>query len=414
RFEFIVLSGDDTGRDPETRRRVRSVAQANYRRQHPYERRQTTVELDITPLLDGSLQRANTSFSQRYPGPTTLLDASRSDPFQSFGLGGDLYDGSCPKFNTLVQIGFVDIARETIALSQMLSASAWHLVHWLCCERDTGEDARYAMISTQNIQQRLNSVATGASDEVVIAVLTSAALTNSLQRIEVNGRFRQDAAPQYSPPNDILSSQSKLNLMLFDMTQLSSGCVIPTVERCDISKYLCHQLRHLNDIIAAETLTRNLWIDPLFPVYHISPVLHHFLCLPRSSIYEEIHARQRECFRLAGILYLGNLRARFDFEPGAGMLYGTKLLLILGSEGMLPKWETSNKFLIWILTVAACSPILFDDLRIQFAALLSGSAQSTGLTTSQDYLAAIKGFIWCDSAFGATLKSLSSQIYEKE
>ncbi|UKZ68136.1 uncharacterized protein TrAtP1_009172 [Trichoderma atroviride] len=190
RFEFIVLSGDDTGRDPETRRRVRSVAQANYRRQHPYERRQTTVELDITPLLDGSLQRANTSFSQRYPGPTTLLDASRSDPFQSFGLGGDrrahrlwdhMYDGSCPKFNTLVQIGFVDIARETIALSQMLSASAWHLVHWLGCERDTGEDARYAMISTQNIQQRLNSVATGASDEVVIAVLTSAAYANLIK-----------------------------------------------------------------------------------------------------------------------------------------------------------------------------------------------------------------------------------------
>lgn len=100
-FEFIVLSGDDTGRDPETRRRVRSVAQANYRRQHPYERRQTTVELDITPLLDGSLQSSNALLNQRLPGPTTLLDASRSDPFQSFALGGDrrayrLWDHSLP------------------------------------------------------------------------------------------------------------------------------------------------------------------------------------------------------------------------------------------------------------------------------------------------------------------------------
>lgn len=197
------------------------------------------------------------------------------------------------------------------------------------------------------------------------------------------------------------------------MAKLSSGCVIPTVERCDISQYLCDQLKHLNDIVAAEILTQNLWMDPLFPVYHISPVLHHFLYLPRSSIYDEIHARQRECFRLAGILYLGNLRSKFDFEPGAGMLYGTKLLLILGSEGMLPKWETSNKFLIWILTVAACSPILFDDLRTQFAVLLSGSARSTGLATSQDYLTAINGFIWCDSAFGATLNNLSRQIYEE-
>ncbi|PON21903.1 hypothetical protein TGAM01_v209159 [Trichoderma gamsii] len=298
-FEFIVLSGDDTGRDPETRRRVRSVAQANYRRQHPYERRQTAVELDITPLLDGSLHNFNTSLMRRLAGPTTLLDASRSDPFQSFGLGGDrrahrlwdhMYDGTCPKFNTLVQIGFVDIARETIALSQMLSASAWHLVHWLGCESDTGEDARYSMISTQNLQQRLNSVATGASDEVVIAVLTSAAYANLIKEpgifqvhmdglarilhlrggensiqsrplrlamfwIEVNGRFRQDAAPQYSLPNDILFSQSKLDLTLFNMAKLSSGCVIPTVERCDISQYLCDQLKHLNDIVAAEILT---------------------------------------------------------------------------------------------------------------------------------------------------------------
>ncbi|UKZ53377.1 hypothetical protein TrVGV298_007169 [Trichoderma virens] len=89
KFEFIVLSGDETGRDPETQRRVRSVAQANYRRQHPYERRQRTVELDITPLLDGSIQSSNTFHNQVLPRPSTLLDASRSDPFQSFGIGGD-------------------------------------------------------------------------------------------------------------------------------------------------------------------------------------------------------------------------------------------------------------------------------------------------------------------------------------
>lgn len=86
-FEFIVLSGDETGRDPETQRRVRSVAQANYRRQHPYERRQRTVELDVTPLLDGTIQNSNALPSQVVPRPTTILDASRSDPFQSFGFG---------------------------------------------------------------------------------------------------------------------------------------------------------------------------------------------------------------------------------------------------------------------------------------------------------------------------------------
>ncbi|RFU72434.1 hypothetical protein TARUN_9830 [Trichoderma arundinaceum] len=123
-----------------------------------------------------------------------MLGANRSDPFQSFGIGGGrrahrlwdhMYDGTCPKFNTLVEIGVVDLARETIALSQMLSASAWHLVHWLGCETDTGEDARYSMTSAQNLQQRLNSVATGASDEVTIAVLTSAAYANLIKESQI-------------------------------------------------------------------------------------------------------------------------------------------------------------------------------------------------------------------------------------
>ena len=88
RFEFITVTGRDPRTDAETRRRVHRHAQANYRRQHPYRRRQTTVDLDITPLMDGSIEASSNQISYPAVGPVTLLGSSRMDPFDSFGLDG--------------------------------------------------------------------------------------------------------------------------------------------------------------------------------------------------------------------------------------------------------------------------------------------------------------------------------------
>jgi hypothetical protein len=131
-------------------------------------------------------------------GPATMLDANRSDPFESFKIVGGrrghqlwdhgklgrsnsqlvlmqtVYDGTCTMFRVMIEIGFLDLVRETIALSQMLSASAWHLVHRLQCG-ETGEDAKYSMITTQSLQQRLSNLATGTSNEVITTVLAFAA-----------------------------------------------------------------------------------------------------------------------------------------------------------------------------------------------------------------------------------------------
>jgi hypothetical protein len=85
------------------------------------------------------------------------------------------YDGTCPKFRALNTIGFLSIARETIAISQMLASSAWHLVHYLQSDNDRGEDVRYSLVTTQSLQQKLDNPLTCTSDEVVITVLAMAA-----------------------------------------------------------------------------------------------------------------------------------------------------------------------------------------------------------------------------------------------
>lgn len=86
-----------------------------------------------------------------------------------------MYDKTCAKFRTLLAIGFVDLVRETIAISQLLSASAWHLTHHLGSEPDMGDDAKYSMITAKSLQQRLGHPTTSTSNEVITAVLASAA-----------------------------------------------------------------------------------------------------------------------------------------------------------------------------------------------------------------------------------------------
>ncbi len=121
-WEFITVTGENLGGDAATRRRVRSHVVAHSRRRNPPCRRAKTFELNITPLLEGSLQDVPNPLIQTEavlqgdgsmdmqlyssgsrdldrregmcssmsgfvcPGPATLLDASRSDPFGTFPI----------------------------------------------------------------------------------------------------------------------------------------------------------------------------------------------------------------------------------------------------------------------------------------------------------------------------------------
>lgn len=213
--------------------------------------------------------------------------------------------------------------------------------------------------------------------------------------IEVNGRLLQDAVPINRPPYHVLCTRSKLTFAIADVGRLETSQVVA---------YICQQLKRLNEIITAEASVRDLWRDVLFPLFHISPILHDCLSIARGSLHDDIETRHQECFRLAAILYLCNLRAKFDFEPGAGMLYGSKLYIMAES---IP--ERSN-VLLWALAVGACSVTLFDDLRSQFVTLLSGAVRSAGIATSREFLSIIEEFIWCGVAFGPDLSDLQDRL----
>lgn len=172
-------------------------------------------------------------------------------------------------------------------------------------------------------------------------------------------------------------------------------------------------LRQLNEVIAAELSTRgDLWRDVMFSVFHLSPILHSLLAMSRASVHDHLLIRQRECFRLACIIYVANLRAKFDPEPGVAMLYGSKLKLMIDQQDMKDSWHGSSiPYLLWILTVSACSSsCLFDDLRIYFVARLSESLQAARIVSFDGLVTMLNGLLWCEEAFRMELGVLEQQL----
>ncbi|KAL3494386.1 hypothetical protein BJX62DRAFT_234263 [Aspergillus germanicus] len=422
RFEFITVSGNNVAGDDSTRRRVRSHAMVDYKRRttQPRETKNHTIELDVTPLLDGSLHPTDSELHTAGPeqalvlralSPASLLDTYRSDPFGTFPINGThrsrqlwdhMYDGTCPMFRTMSKIGFLDVIRQTIALSQMLSASSRHL--GLLLGSDSADSYGYSIQATNSLQARLADPAACTSDEVISVVLAFACYANmfrdpdllnihinGLDRIldcrggirsldpnpllrtmvywvDVNGSYLQDIVPRYPQPFTILAVRSKLHTGFLDQPSYTTDgeytAEIPIPQLRD-------SILELHDIIRSELSMRDLWTDIIFPGFHISPILHALLSQPRATVFDRLDGRLRECFRLAAVIYLTELRGLFGVDTIPGQLYGSKLRLFLQGVDLPVYAEPGNFYLVWALTVGACASCLDQELKDWFTFQLS-------------------------------------------
>ncbi|KAL2827492.1 hypothetical protein BJY01DRAFT_255674 [Aspergillus pseudoustus] len=417
RFEFITVTADNVAGDETTRRRVRSHAMVDYKRRttQPKEKQNNTIELDVTPLLDGSLPAGGQEQSMVLfsPSPSSLLDTNRSDPFGTFPISGThrsrqlwdhMYDGSCPMFRTMSKIGFLDVVRETIALSQMLSASSRHL--GLILGSESPDAYGYSIQATNSLQERLADPVACSSDEVISIVLAFACYANlfrdptllnihmnGLDRIldcrggirsldsapllrtmvywvDVNGSYLQDTAPRYPQPFSILAVRSKLNTTCLDQpSHTPEGEFAPGMTISEI----CDSITQLHQIMRTELSVKDLWADIIFPGFHISPILHVVLSLPRATVYDGIENQMNECFRLAAIIYLTELRGLFSLDTIPGQLYGSKLQLLFQRLEPATYAQAANFYLIWALTVGACASCLDQGTRGWFVEHLFGT-----------------------------------------
>ncbi|PYI35699.1 hypothetical protein BP00DRAFT_442487 [Aspergillus indologenus CBS 114.80] len=340
-FEFIAVAGDNVAGDAITRRRVRSHAMVDYRRRtaKPKRKETTSIEVDTSSSLQGSVLSplgSSPSLQEKQQSctdgsvavaPLPMLDASRSDPFGTFPIDRDrqtrrlwdhMYDGTCSMFRTMLDIGFLDVVRESIALSQLLSASSKHLGHLYA--DDSGTDHyRYTVHATTLLQQRLGDPATCVTDEVVVAVLafccyanmtrdpkllnvhmdglsrildcrggvqsldSSPLLRTMLYWVDVNGAYIQDSMPRYRQPLAILAGRSKLTMASYQFDLSLDG---ENNNRNFFVSYIRQSLAELHVIMLSELLKRDLWLTSCFPVF-IFHQFYTFCChqhVPQSTI----------------------------------------------------------------------------------------------------------------------------------
>ncbi|KAL3456529.1 hypothetical protein BJX64DRAFT_39777 [Aspergillus heterothallicus] len=462
RFEFIAVTGDNVAGDESTRRRVRSHAMVDYKRRttQPKEKPNNTIELDVTPLLGGSLQprqqyspvgEHEQEMVLRGPSPLSMLDTNRGDPFGTFPISGThrsrqlwdhMYDGSCPMFRTLSMIGFLDVVRETIALSQLLSAASRHL--GLLLGSDSPDAYGYSIQATTSLQERLADPIACTSDEVISIVLafacyanmfrdpnllnihmngldrilgcrggirsldTSPLLRTMIYWVDLNGAYLQDSVPRYPQPITILAARSKLNIALLDrLSHTGNGGHAPVMTM----SHMRDRINELHFVIRLELARRDLWTDIIFPGFHVSPILHLLLSQPRATINESLDDQITECFRLAGIIYLTELRGLFGVDTIPGQQYGSKLQSQMQTLEPVVYTQSTNFHLVWALTVGACASCLDQYLREWFNERLISVLAVLRIPTFVDFRAAVTDYSWSTEALGQSLDSLNSKLF---
>ncbi|KAK4073217.1 transcriptional regulator family: Fungal Specific TF [Trichoderma aggressivum f. europaeum] len=452
-FEFITVSGTNIRGDTETRRRVRSRAQADYRRRNPPPPRNAlTVDLDVGSWLQALSRDATLRPQHGEPVPLDLQSASsqanevmRLNPAGQDLIGGregagifllvpsdqrprarelwnHLYGGGCVIFKSMIEIGFLDILQGSASLTQMLSSSAWHRKQVGTGDHESSIDyARYSLMATRALRRRLDDPTQRANLETIIAILTFAAFANltsnphlinvhldglshaisgvggltALQQlpiiwmmmywIDIRGSYLQDIKPRYPQPYGILSNESKLRIAVMPAAKPSDSN--STLSQDPAVVHIFDAIQQVNSILTSEANTRGdaFWRTVLFPGFHFAPILYDLLSLPREadSVATQF-SKRRECFRLAGILYISEVRAKFGMDNTGATSYAYKLLLALKSRDVLVSWGSDNHFLLWSLVIGSVSLCVPETLRLEFMDLLSEYPSITGIASLRD------------------------------
>jgi hypothetical protein len=226
-------------------------------------------------------------------------------------------------------------------------------------------------------------------------------------RIDVNGCFRADSAPRFPPPYAQLAAHSNLPTLTtpLELRELFSEHAFTSLTESRVVAFILRKLHEIT-IVAHHHDTHNAH----FAIFSLSPMMHTVFSLPRASPHDELHLRQREMVRLAGILYLLNLRSQFDDERESGLIYGLKLKVIFQTSDIISKWISESHarmLLLWTTTVAACSPCLSEALSTYFVNTLSRVIAVMGISSFEAFETLIKEFLWCEEAFGSGLRCLN-------
>lgn len=168
---------------------------------------------------------------------------------------------------------------------------------------------------------------------------------------------------------------------------------------------ICIYIQQVNRLIDSG-FARNgeaFWGRVLFAQFNLLPVMHSLLSMARHDGSDSIKNKRKEYLRIAAILYVRQLWAKFGMDNTGISLYTDKVAAGIISLDLVSTWDTDEAFRYWVLLVGAtCSSVPFD-MRLKFGILLTSHMTSIELPSH------LTSSLWCDSALGS-LKSTLEQI----
>lgn len=170
-----------------------------------------------------------------------------------------------------------------------------------------------------------------------------------------------------------------------------------------LSMRVLNHLHQVSFIIDAEVAKKGdkFWQTVLFPGFNLMTILHDLLSMPRFVETDTDSQQCRmECFRLAGILYITELRAKFHLDAAGVEQYAIKLLINLRRLGMATLRCPSTDCLLWGVMIGSVSSCLSQETRAEFQDLLMAHFDSEESSHDEKSWDTTFGFPWCEAALG--------------
>jgi hypothetical protein len=218
--------------------------------------------------------------------------------------------------------------------------------------------------------------------------------------VDLNGACAQDTSPRLPIPYGVLPLQALSEVSGPDLQDTTANPL-----RNSESVGIFRSLHRLDQFIQDEGMKRDLWIDNLFPGYHVAPILHRLLSMPHASpLSTEIFVVLQEAFRLAGILYMGLLRVRFGAPPIPQGLFVVKLHSLLSSHSL------DGNFMGGLLTWALVAGGISSGSNHWFVDALCSVGKLIRCESFQSLKHAASGFPWFEDALTGPLDAFGKLV----
>ena len=225
----------------------------------------------------------------------------------------------------------------------------------------------------------------------------------------MRGSYLQDSVPRFPQPFDILLQRSELELAL--SMPVSTPSITNICEDAAVAR-ICNYLQQVNEAIDLRYSIEedSLWQDVLFPHYNMAPIMHELLSMPAVKGLSETLVRRRELFRLAAILHVAELKARFRIDRTGAEVYAAKIQTLLADPFIEYSWDLDNPLLYWILIAVSSSERIPEPVRRQCGEWLRLHAALLGSDVAGIF-GELPLSLWCESAFGPLNLHVEALMY---